>query len=673
MKSAASFEEMKNSQSYAEWPEVNAALLKRVHGELRQNLSSLLNGSPHLVLEPYTPLEVRPRPETDKGAEDDDLEFNDLAVFYLSIRPQIAALPSAVGSLDTLEAEKKSVAAKDFAKILSLPAVFFAKSGFDVMSVLAGEDVLNPFLMAKFSFFLDTIELELVKLTSRNSESFFSALSEISSLHALVQRATAVIRVSRGALSRTEDGLIRSALVVPQLQRRSANAASAIELLGRIQKIMASARRVDELQAEGHYADALELILTTSKSLVHLRGVASLRDMPSLLDSKLEHMKRDMEQRLITVVATPEFNRTEMERVCLPLFQGFVRAKRIGPLWPVLLKRHLVCVADALAAVVNASKTRAGFAKKSGSSSDLSRPPPPGYRPVSATVVSPRGHHVDVNPLYEVEAEMDERMLLTKSLDGAVGGGGVVSLSVVDNSVELFFQSLRHEELMSLVSSLISVCTLQVEKFVFLAELCSMVHDKGSSVPPEMQEALDALCEFVHGQVSHVLEFKAADHAKLSLAQFAQIYNVCNTFVVSTESMTGRKSCHVLRGCLMTQAKGFLSSFHALQLRQLASCLESEKWSGVDVPGEYQVLVDRLIGQKVNQNMVNRCFISFHCAFLFLCFSRNLFKQSLVFGNCLLLLLVRKSFVWLELLFRLFVHCQIIWIVYKSFLSCLLI
>jgi hypothetical protein len=634
MKSAESFEEIKNSQNYTEWPEVSPALLKRVHGELRQNLSSLLNGSPYLAVEAYTPFEVRPRPETDRGAEDDDLEFADLAVFYMTIRPQVAVLPGGAGGVASDESaapEKRTFGAKDYAKLLSLPAVFFRKHDFDVTSVLAGEDVLNPFLMAKFSFFLDTIELELVKLTSRNSDSFFSALSEISSLHALVQRATAMIRASRGALERSDQSIIRSGLVVPQLLRRSANAANALNLLERIGHVMANARRVDTLQADGRFADALELIVETSKKLGPLRGVASLRDMPSLLDSKLEHMKRDMEQRLTAVVAVPDFNRTEMERVCLPLLQGFARAKRLDALWPVLHKRHLVCIADALAAVVNLSRTRAGFAKKAGlatvvnlsrtragfaknagSSSDLSsRPPPPVYRPVSATIVSPRGHHVDVNPLYEVEDDaLDEHALLSRSLgldvssSGGGGGGGGATSSALTGSVnsdgtEVFFQSMRHEELITLLGSFVSACTQQVEKFVFLAELCSMVLETGTRPPSEMQEALDALCEFVHGQVAHILEYKSADNAKLSLGQFAQMYAICNNFVVSTENMTGRKSCHVLRGCLMTQAKGFLSVFHANQLRQLASCLESEKWSGVDVPGEYQVMVDRFCGQKV--------------------------------------------------------------------------
>jgi hypothetical protein len=352
MKSTSLFDDIKNSQSYTEWPELNRDLLRRVHGELRQNLSSLLNGSPYLTPEAFTPLEIAPRPPTDKGTEDDDLEFEDLAVFYLSIRPQVTLSPNIGGTNE--QVEKKS-GPRDYAQVLSLPAVFFRKADFDVASVLVGEDALNPFLLAKLSFFLDTIELELVKLTSKNSDSFFTALSEITALHLLVQRATAMIRSSRGALVRLEESLIRSALVVPQLQRRAANAASALSMLAKVGHIMAAATRVDELLADGHFADALELSGETVRAMAPLRGVAALRDMPSLLESKMDHMKRDMEQRLIDIVASADFNRTEMERVCLPLFQGFVRAKRLAQLWQVLHKRHLLCISDALSVVVSNS------------------------------------------------------------------------------------------------------------------------------------------------------------------------------------------------------------------------------------------------------------------------------------------------------------------------------
>jgi vacuolar protein sorting-associated protein 54 len=592
MKSTSLFDDIKNSQSYTEWPELNRDLLRRVHGELRQNLSSLLNGSPYLTPEAFTPLEIAPRPPTDKGTEDDDLEFEDLAVFYLSIRPQVTLSPNIGGTNE--QVEKKS-GPRDYAQVLSLPAVFFRKADFDVASVLVGEDALNPFLLAKLSFFLDTIELELVKLTSKNSDSFFTALSEITALHLLVQRATAMIRSSRGALVRLEESLIRSALVVPQLQRRAANAASALSMLAKVGHIMAAATRVDELLADGHFADALELSGETVRAMAPLRGVAALRDMPSLLESKMDHMKRDMEQRLIDIVASADFNRTEMERVCLPLFQGFVRAKRLAQLWQVLHKRHLLCISDALSVVVSNTRQRSGYSKKSGSSSDLSRPPPPVYRPVATTLISPRGTQIEVNPMYEVDD--DERVMMSRSAGGVDSG-----TSSTADSVEAFFQSLRHEELLALIGNFVNVCTLQVEKFVFLAELCLMVlpAQQGSTktAPPEIQEVLEALCEFVHGQIVHVLEFKSVDNAKLTLPQFSQLYATCNSFVLATESLTGRKSCHVLRGCLMTQAKGFLSAFHAGQLRQLASSLEAERWSGVDVPGEYQVMVDRICDQK---------------------------------------------------------------------------
>lgn len=90
---------------------------------------------------------------------------------------------------------------------------------------------------------------------------------------------------------------------------------------------------------------------------------------------------------------------------------------------------------------------------------------------------------------------------------------------------------------------------------------------------------------------------QADENARLSLEDFATLFERCMAFVSASERMAAcTTQCYSLRGCLMTQAKAFLDSFNRNQTRQLTAVLEGERWAVAEVPAEFQRLADQLCG-----------------------------------------------------------------------------
>jgi hypothetical protein len=531
---------MDSGESYDRWPAVGPELLAKIHAELRHNLAAVVVGSPFLEAT-HVETAVPPRPD-----EEGPVEYAQLASFYAATRSQDAAAPVTSGG--AVVSRSATASPQDYATSLSLPSAFFDAAHFSVPEAVAGEDVFNPFLLAKLSYFLDTVELELVKLTSRNSDAFFSAMSQIKHLHGLVELATAEIRASRGALERTSNSAVRNALSVPNLSRRLANMRRVLEVEQLVAQVLEHAKEVDLLIAGNAFAEAWTLDGVICKRLAQLPGVAALRDVPALLESKMAHMRRLMQSRLHRIVGDAAFNRTEMEAVCLPVFQGLVKSGEMAPVWRELHKIHLSVVGGILSEIVAETMDRKGVA----------RPPPPVRRPLHSSR--------DANPLYEDEGAETTRVVLS------------------------FFAE------MELLNSAIRRSTEQVEKFSFCVELLRIVSESDAD-GREVQDSLHALCVFVQEQIAQVVESNGRCNATLSLQDFSQLYRACNDFALACETFS-KRSCHILRGCLLTQAKGFLSFFHAEHVKLLAGALEMEKWVGAKVPSECQLIVDRMCGRR---------------------------------------------------------------------------
>ncbi|KDQ60899.1 hypothetical protein JAAARDRAFT_709192 [Jaapia argillacea MUCL 33604] len=109
-----------------------------------------------------------------------------------------------------------------------------------------------------------------------------------------------------------------------------------------------------------------------------------------------------------------------------------------------------------------------------------------------------------------------------------------------------------------------------------------------------LSELLVASAELANIVCANILALRSEQHSKLDLPQFVELFDITWNFVVSCEVVCRRMIVN-LRGAAVTQAKGFLQSFHQLRISQSAKLVEDEQWVAADVASSMQRIVDTLV------------------------------------------------------------------------------
>ncbi|KAL9687460.1 hypothetical protein QQ045_031863 [Rhodiola kirilowii] len=109
----------------------------------------------------------------------------------------------------------------------------------------------------------------------------------------------------------------------------------------------------------------------------------------------------------------------------------------------------------------------------------------------------------------------------------------------------------------------------------------------------ENTEAVFAACDAAHGRWAKLLGVRALLHPKLRLQDFLSIFNISQDFITATEKIGGRLG-YSIRGTLQSQAKAFIEFQHESRMAKIKAVLDQETWVEVDVPEEFQTIVNCL-------------------------------------------------------------------------------
>uniref|UniRef100_A0A7N0UJ28 Vacuolar protein sorting-associated protein 54 C-terminal domain-containing protein n=1 Tax=Kalanchoe fedtschenkoi TaxID=63787 RepID=A0A7N0UJ28_KALFE len=107
----------------------------------------------------------------------------------------------------------------------------------------------------------------------------------------------------------------------------------------------------------------------------------------------------------------------------------------------------------------------------------------------------------------------------------------------------------------------------------------------------ENTEAVFAACDAAHGRWAKLLGVRALLHPKLRLQDFLTIFNISQDFITATEKIGGRLG-YSIRGTLQSQAKAFIEFQHESRMAKIKAVLDQETWVEVDVPEEFQTIVN---------------------------------------------------------------------------------
>lgn len=118
----------------------------------------------------------------------------------------------------------------------------------------------------------------------------------------------------------------------------------------------------------------------------------------------------------------------------------------------------------------------------------------------------------------------------------------------------------------------------------------------------ENTEAVFAACDAAHGRWAKLLGVRALLHPKLRLQEFLNIYNLTQDFIIATEKIGGRLG-YSTRGTLQSQAKAFVDYQHETRMTYIKAVLDQETWVEVDVPDEFQAILNSLFCSNSNGNV----------------------------------------------------------------------
>uniref|UniRef100_V5EJY0 Vacuolar protein sorting-associated protein 54 n=1 Tax=Kalmanozyma brasiliensis (strain GHG001) TaxID=1365824 RepID=V5EJY0_KALBG len=119
-----------------------------------------------------------------------------------------------------------------------------------------------------------------------------------------------------------------------------------------------------------------------------------------------------------------------------------------------------------------------------------------------------------------------------------------------------------------------------------------------TNLPAKLSDVVVASAEKAHGLCARLLSLRATTHAALELPPFLVVFQLCWSFVLSSEQLC-RKMIVGLRGTILGQAKGFLANFHRRRIERAAKAVEEETWAQADVGAEIQDQIRQIVSSAV--------------------------------------------------------------------------
>jgi vacuolar protein sorting-associated protein 54 len=130
-----------------------------------------------------------------------------------------------------------------------------------------GIQTTNTILQEKLSHYLDTVEMHLVAEISKRSVEFFSALSNIQSLHKETVRCLADIRVIRSSLAQVAEEQAKNGLILVRKRNRRNNLTKIFDIITMVKEVKNTQPMIQVLLSQGDYVGSLDLIAQTNRLL----------------------------------------------------------------------------------------------------------------------------------------------------------------------------------------------------------------------------------------------------------------------------------------------------------------------------------------------------------------------------------------------------------------------
>lgn len=480
-----------------------------------------------------------------------------------------------VNTSATISTSSHRIHQEDVGNLNEIPQIFF-KPSLDLSdpntfgSVFPGlgndkEKQTGRLLQEKLSHYLDIVEVCIAKQVSQKSSAFFHAMTSQDAIMEEMNEAANNVKKLRSKLRHIDSTVVKDSLKILQMARTRQNYVEVIEKLKLMATVHQTQPMIQLLLGTQDYVAALDLISTTQEIVAQeLIGVHCFRHLPM----QLKEMERLIDKMLVT-----EFERYSTTDLNRPLLDD----KNYDQ---VLEEDKLVCIVLGL------------LREKNFSFIDT-------YKDEAIVAVKA----VIKQIVIELIASSDAEACLTGAGEEAQNLNISEWIQILERATTALLRLLNRVKLVHDVMEQTADAsagkaddTLNfIDSELFLSE------SDNKLVKDKLKDMLLDVCNYCHERCANLVSSQYLEKDVATAEEIEKLAIIVNNFSKNCESISGIQSIP-LKQALKVQAQRFAQKFHAERKNKLALLLDSERWKQVDIPNEFQKIIDRIANNDFNFN-----------------------------------------------------------------------
>ena len=441
----------------------------------------------------------------------------------------------------------------------------------------------NAILQEKLSWYMDTVEVHLIKEINAASTSFFAALSDLQDLNEDASRCVAKIGKIRQELAGIQEVNASGGEEVTRLHIQRANVARlqrTVDFVGNIAKMR---DQIEDHLERKENSEAYEMMQDVKRMMessetefsINLRRVEALRNIDAEMASVLSRIGtsqgNDLAKTLITDLRS-WVNSTNTQATFRRLSDTFNRDTTQRKTDPNLLSPAHVIVPEDVRATVILQLHGLQQSRFLETGMDL----------------------------YRKEIVKEVKGLIKKNLPSTEDDTESVMSSVTNQphlsqdrkeKSQALAKNLRQmapevflEMIMTTYASLLEFFRrLQTHQKLLLDLTALSASGTGETVvPADLSEVLSNIMDISSTRIQKILGVRAEQNSHLSPREFYVFLASTRLFSLECERISGRTPT-VLMATVNSQARGFVSWLHLDRAKLLGSAIDRDKWKSEDV------------------------------------------------------------------------------------------
>ncbi|XP_062135146.1 vacuolar protein sorting-associated protein 54 [Drosophila sulfurigaster albostrigata] len=417
-------------------------------------------------------------------------------------------------------------------------------------------------LQEQLSHYLDIVEVKIAQQVAQKSAAFFHAMTTQHAILAEMQQAAEQVHQLRSALAQLHGSAVVDSFRVMRYAQRRQHCHNTLDKLRLMATVHKTQPMLQLLLGTQDYVAALDLISTTQEILAaELLGVHCFKHLPMQLGEM---------EKLIDKMLTTEFERYAANDLNRPLLEA-------------QLETDSVCAEeDKLVAIVMGLLRKQNFGFVSSYQQEAIATIRAIIKQLLIELLSRGDNELCLTGAGEqsLDLTLSEWLAMLQRASGALGAvleriKAVVSI-MQQTADAAAGGSCPHEHAVNLIDS---------EAFLSAAH-----HEQLSA---QLQQLLQAVCHYCHERCANIVAPQSLERCTVSEQELQQLAQVVEEFGETTLAICGAPSVP-LQLALKVQASRYAQRFHAEHKQKLALLLDQERWRQVDIPHEFQRIIDRM-------------------------------------------------------------------------------